>query len=52
MKSLTIVQSMSLRSVEPSRVRRGIITGDQILRSLVRKVFRKGVVENKHVYKK
>ncbi len=29
-----------------------VLTGDQILRTLVRKVFRKGVVENKHVYKK
>ena len=29
-----------------------VLTGDQILRTLVRKVFKKGVVENKHVYKK
>jgi Rps23 Pro-64 3,4-dihydroxylase Tpa1-like proline 4-hydroxylase len=42
----------SFRGRPGQHVRDFVLSGDRMLRMCVRKLFRKGVVENKHVYKK
>ena len=42
----------SFRGRPEQRFRDVILKGDRLMRMFVRKLFRKGVVENKHVYKK